>query len=222
MLVALGLVEIVDAGGRVVRVGGEGEVAVAAARRWLAGDAPGPSPRSLAGQLAAVDGHAHPRTRIEAAALAAVVADAEGDAGAAALHLTRALDAAGRTGILAPFDAHAGCLRPLVERHVAGPGPGLGPGPGPAPPELGPPSTLAVELLDRLAPPDAWVLVEPLTDREREVLHHLPTLMSNGEIAEGMHLSVNTVKTHLKAVYRKLGVEGRRQAVLRGRELEIL
>jgi LuxR family maltose regulon positive regulatory protein len=46
--------------------------------------------------------------------------------------------------------------------------------------------------------------------------------MSNAEIAEGMHLSVNTVKTHLKAVYRKLGVEGRREAVLRGRELELL
>jgi LuxR family maltose regulon positive regulatory protein len=180
---------------------------VAAARRWLAGDTPGRSPRSLERALAAVDRRAHPRTRIEAAALAAVVADAAGDAEAAGVHLDQALDAADRSGIVAPFDAHPGCLHPLVERHLAGPGP---------------PSTLAVELVDRLAPLDACTLVEQLTDREREVLHHLPTLMSNGEIAEGMHLSVNTVKTHLKAVYRKLGVEGRRQAVLRGRELELI
>jgi LuxR family transcriptional regulator, maltose regulon positive regulatory protein len=223
VLVALGLVEIVDAAGRVVRVGGEGEAAVAAARRWLAGDTPGPSSLALERRLAGVeavdavdavgavdgraDGPAHPRTGVEAAALAAVVADAAGDAEAAALYLDRALDGADRTGILAPFDAHAGSIRPLVERYLARPGP---------------PSTLAVELVDRLAPPDAGALVEPLTDREREVLHHLPTLMSNGEIAAGMHLSVNTVKTHLKAVYRKLGVEGRRQAVLRGRELELL
>ena len=35
-------------------------------------------------------------------------------------------------------------------------------------------------------------------------------------------MSVNTVKTHLKAVYRKLGVDGRRAAVLRARELELI
>jgi LuxR family maltose regulon positive regulatory protein len=46
--------------------------------------------------------------------------------------------------------------------------------------------------------------------------------MSNAQIADGMNLSVNTVKSHLKAVYRKLGVDGRREAVLRGRELELL
>jgi LuxR family transcriptional regulator, maltose regulon positive regulatory protein len=64
--------------------------------------------------------------------------------------------------------------------------------------------------------------VENLTDRETAVLQYLPTLMSNAEIADGLHLSINTVKSHLKAVYRKLGVEGRRDAVLRGRELELI
>jgi LuxR family maltose regulon positive regulatory protein len=64
--------------------------------------------------------------------------------------------------------------------------------------------------------------VEVLTDRETAVLQYLPTLMSNAEIAAGLHLSINTVKSHLKAVYRKLGVEGRRDAVLRGRELELI
>ena len=37
-----------------------------------------------------------------------------------------------------------------------------------------------------------------------------------------MHLSVNTVKTHLKALYRKLAVERRRDAVVRAKELELL
>ena len=55
-----------------------------------------------------------------------------------------------------------------------------------------------------------------------EILNHLPTLMSNAEIAEALHLSVNTVKSHLKAIYRKLGVEGRRRAVLRAKELELM
>ena len=54
------------------------------------------------------------------------------------------------------------------------------------------------------------------------MLGFLPTLMSNMEIAETMHLSVNTVKTHLKAVYRKLGVERRRDAVLMARQLQLL
>jgi LuxR family maltose regulon positive regulatory protein len=61
-----------------------------------------------------------------------------------------------------------------------------------------------------------------LTERERAVLDHLPTMMSNAEIAQQMLVSVNTVKTHLKAVYRKLGVERRRDAVVRARQLELL
>ena len=76
-------------------------------------------------------------------------------------------------------------------------------------------------MADRL-PTGENLMVEPLTERELEVLTHLPTLMSNVEIAAGLHLSVNTVKSHLKAVYRKLGVDGRRHAVLRARELELL
>jgi LuxR family maltose regulon positive regulatory protein len=79
-----------------------------------------------------------------------------------------------------------------------------------------------VELLDRLRHAPAGPGVESLTDRETAVLRFLPTLMSNAQIADGMNLSVNTVKSHLKAVYRKLGVDGRREAVLRGRELELL
>jgi LuxR family maltose regulon positive regulatory protein len=46
--------------------------------------------------------------------------------------------------------------------------------------------------------------------------------MTNQEIAESLFLSINTIKTHLSSVYRKLGVVNRRQAIAQGRRLELL
>ena len=80
----------------------------------------------------------------------------------------------------------------------------------------------ALLLLDDHHPVHAGAFVDPLTPQEGIILQFLPTLMSNPEIAETMHLSINTVKTHLKALYRKLGVERRRDAVVRARQLELL
>lgn len=65
-------------------------------------------------------------------------------------------------------------------------------------------------------------LPEPLTARERAVLQFLSTTMSTAEIADELFLSVNTVKTHLGAIYRKLAAARRREAVQRARELELL
>ena len=48
-------------------------------------------------------------------------------------------------------------------------------------------------------------VLEPFTDRERELLSYLPSHLSQHEIAGVMYISLNTVKTHTKAVYRKLG-----------------
>jgi LuxR family maltose regulon positive regulatory protein len=64
--------------------------------------------------------------------------------------------------------------------------------------------------------------VERLTERELTVLRYLPTMMSNSEIAAEMYFSVNTVKTHLKSIYRKLEVTRRRQAVDRARALSLI
>jgi LuxR family transcriptional regulator, maltose regulon positive regulatory protein len=58
--------------------------------------------------------------------------------------------------------------------------------------------------------------IENLTDRELAVLQLLPSMMSNEEIAAELFVSVNTVKVHLKSLYRKLGVSSRREAVLTG------
>lgn len=65
-------------------------------------------------------------------------------------------------------------------------------------------------------------LADPLTDRELSVLRQLPTMMTNVEIAGELYVSVNTVKAHLKRLYRKLGVVSRRDAVHRARELGLL
>ncbi len=61
-----------------------------------------------------------------------------------------------------------------------------------------------------------------LTDRELAVLRLLPTMMSNAEIAAELYLSVNTVKAHLKALYRKLNASSRREAVRKGRAAGLL
>jgi LuxR family maltose regulon positive regulatory protein len=63
---------------------------------------------------------------------------------------------------------------------------------------------------------------QTLTARELEVLRDLQSLQSVDEIAESQAVSVNTVKTHLKALYRKFEVGSRREAVERGRELGLL
>jgi LuxR family maltose regulon positive regulatory protein len=62
-------------------------------------------------------------------------------------------------------------------------------------------------------------LVEPLSDRELDVLRFLAEHRTNQEIAQAMCVSVNTVKTHLKNVYGKLGVHSRKRAVTRAKEL---
>ena len=59
--------------------------------------------------------------------------------------------------------------------------------------------------------------IEPLSERELTVLRYLPTMMSNQEIASELFVSVNTLKTHLKQIYRKLDVTSRRDAVERAR-----
>jgi LuxR family maltose regulon positive regulatory protein len=65
-------------------------------------------------------------------------------------------------------------------------------------------------------------VVERLTDKEREVLRHLSSLLSTDEIARAMLVSVNTVKTHVRGVLRKLAVSHRNEAVRRGRELGLI
>jgi len=62
-------------------------------------------------------------------------------------------------------------------------------------------------------------LKENLTSRELEIVKHLSTAKPISTIAKSLHISQNTIKTHLRNVYRKLEVDGRDSAVDRAREL---
>jgi LuxR family maltose regulon positive regulatory protein len=64
--------------------------------------------------------------------------------------------------------------------------------------------------------------IEALSSRERDVLRLLGSELSGPEIARELVVSLNTVRTHTKNVYMKLGVSSRRSAVVRGKELDLL
>jgi LuxR family maltose regulon positive regulatory protein len=65
-------------------------------------------------------------------------------------------------------------------------------------------------------------LVEPLTEREQEVLRLLAAGRSNAEMAAELFVEQSTVKTHLIHLYRKLDAHSRTQAVARARALGLL
>jgi DNA-binding CsgD family transcriptional regulator len=207
-LIACGTLEIVDPQRRLVAVGGAPERAVARARQEMTRGAPDAARAAL--RDCVVPGHRpeHPRTAIEAHTLAALADARTGHDDSAHEQVGAALDLVAGSGVRAPLLDVAAALAGLLDHESLGTD------------HRG----LALELLDHLrnSPAGAGAPVEVLTERETAVLQYLPTLMSNAEIADGLHLSINTVKSHLKAVYRKLGVDGRRDAVLRGRELELI
>jgi LuxR family transcriptional regulator, maltose regulon positive regulatory protein len=127
--------------------------------------------------------------------------------------LEDALLAAAPLGMRRPFLAEAKGLRALLgERVEAGTGV----------------AAFAMDLLNRMSGQNdrssapLATLVEALTEREHVVLRYLASTMSNAEIAAELYLSVNTVKTHQRMVYRKLGADGRRDAVRRAKQLRLL
>jgi LuxR family transcriptional regulator, maltose regulon positive regulatory protein len=92
-----------------------------------------------------------------------------------------------------------------------------------------PPVSPVVDLLSRTAGTraraqrqDREPLRDALSDRETRILRFLPTHLSAPEIANELYVSVNTVKTHLRHVYAKLGVNNRKQAVEQARVLGLL
>ena len=150
----------------------------------------------------------HPVLRLYAWLIAALAHHGLGRLDLASQALEQALALAAAEGYRRPF-ASGFPVRRLLERHLA------------RPTAYGP---LVAELLDALAQGgDAQPgLLEPLSERERAVLRLLPALLSNPEIASELYVSVNTVKTHIKTIYRKLDVTSRRDAVVRARELRLI
>ena len=65
-------------------------------------------------------------------------------------------------------------------------------------------------------------LTEELSPGELRVLRYLPTNLSRPEIARDLSVSLNTVSTHVRSIYAKLGVRDRSSAVQRARDLQLL
>jgi LuxR family maltose regulon positive regulatory protein len=70
--------------------------------------------------------------------------------------------------------------------------------------------------------PPSSSLIEPLSERELEVLRLLNSRLSSPEIAQALVISKNTVRTHIAHIYDKLGVHSRADALERARELDLL
>jgi LuxR family maltose regulon positive regulatory protein len=71
-------------------------------------------------------------------------------------------------------------------------------------------------------PGDGEPPIEPLSESELRVLRYLPTNLHASEIASELYVSLNTIRTHMRNVYLKLGVHSRADAVKRARELGLL
>ena len=147
---------------------------------------------------------------LEAMLFDARIAQLKGDQGRALEMISSAIELA-QDDIVLPFFAVQGVFVPLLARHpaVAAQWP------------LSPASVPVAAVLPG-ALPAAADLPDPLTEREHAALRFLAAGLSTAEIAGEMCLSVNTVKTHLAAIYRKLAASRRKEAVLRARELELL
>lgn len=163
--------------------------------------------RQLVGELASVTA---PRSVIERELWSAVIAERDHDRPAAMRHFAAAAELASAHGLRRVFLDSTPEVMALARAH-----------------HERMPTSFVRSLVERAttATPrgsSAPELIEQLTDREMAVLLYLPTRLSNSEIAARLFVSVNTVKTHLKHIYRKLEVESRTAAIERADDLGLL
>jgi LuxR family maltose regulon positive regulatory protein len=151
----------------------------------------------------------HPAILVEGWLLQALLEQATSDLPAAAQALDRALAVAEREPFRDAFLLNGPQVQALLELQATT---------GTAHPAL-----LEV-LLDDIGdnPTVATSLPEPLTEREQQILRYLPTMLTNAEIGAEMFVSLNTVKTHLRSIYRKLDANGRADAVEQARRRGLL
>jgi LuxR family transcriptional regulator, maltose regulon positive regulatory protein len=187
--------------------------AVVLARLQLAEGDPAGASKTLTSCLDGTAPGGFPLVPAEAWLLDALAGDALGDRHRAAASLERALTLAEHEGLRRSFLDAGAPARSLLARYRHRIPTGW---------------SYLDELLQasaesaRPAVPQPPTLIERLTERERTVLRYLPSLMTYEEIASDLYVSVNTVKSHVHGIFRKLGVTGRRQAVRSARELQLL
>jgi len=177
------------------------------------------TPESLEAALAALNQldeflrRVHRKTvRVDALSLQALVLDAKGEEPAALEKVTEALALAAPGGFILPFLELGRPMADLLERAM----------------KQGLHGDYARAILAafgaRASRPAAAAvpLVDPLTNREEEILELLEQRLRDKEIAARLCVSTETVKYHLRHVYQKLGVGNRREAVAKGRSLGLL
>jgi LuxR family maltose regulon positive regulatory protein len=164
--------------------------------------------------LAHAEAKARMSSVLEILILRALVLRAQGERTEALTVLQRALKQASQEGYVrlfvdegAPMLALLREAQGIAEPHIAALLSVFG--------ESGPPSPT-------LNPPRSSEMVEPLTEREREVLRLLLEGASNREIARRLVLSINTVKRHMYNICGKLGVQSRTQVLVKARALNLL
>jgi LuxR family maltose regulon positive regulatory protein len=152
---------------------------------------------------------------VESAVIRACQLLAAGHVPAAAEALAAALELARPELLRWPFVDTPPQARRLLRTHprLQAPGAWLNPSSGAQPRSDGMSAPAAAE---------RPVVVQDLSDREMEVLRYLAEMLSTVEIAATMFISVNTVRTHVRSILRKLAVSRRHQAVRRARERGLL
>ena len=189
---------------------------VTLSRAWLAAGDAREARRTLAAVLETSPAEAPERVRLEAWLADALLSFRGGDEARGRRSLEQALQLGERERRRLPFAMERRWMQPALARHpelAAAHRQLLGPGlvaPGGIP--------LPRDGSAEIAP----VIVERLSDRERDVLRHVGEMLDTVDIAAEMYISVNTVKTHLKSIFRKLGAADRREAVRRARQLNML
>jgi len=188
------------------------------ARLLLAQGRPGDALTVLAPLLQAAEGAGWTAYCIEILALKALALQAQGKVAQALATLERALSLTEPGGFVHVF-VHKG--PPMAKLLRQGASQGIEPG---HVSELLAAFDASADRRAEETPPHtpAQPLIEPLTERELDVLHLLPTHLSSTEIAEQLLISVNTARFHIKNIYGKLHVHSRGEAVARARDLGIL
>jgi LuxR family transcriptional regulator, maltose regulon positive regulatory protein len=191
------------------------EAAVTLAFAWAAAGDRHKARRALAPALAA-SAEVPERARLQAWLVEARLSYASGNHARGRRSLASALRLGEREQLRLPFAMERTWLRLVLRRE-----PALARahqqllGPGQTSPALAPAS--------RAAPAQAApVIVQQLSERERDVLRCMSGMLTTAEIASELHISINTVKTHLKSIYRKLGAAHGREAVRRGRQVGLI
>ncbi len=190
------------------------EAAVVLAHAWaVAGD--DESAQHMLAPVLAAEGGAPDRVRLQAWLVDARLSYTKGDGARGRRSLASALRLAEREQLRLPFVVERGWLGPVLRRdpELAGTHRRL------LVPALGHEQVPAPRRAQDRAP---VLIVEPLTEREREVLLHVSGMLNTAEVASEMYISVNTVKTHLRNIYRKLAAAHRSEAVRRARQLQLI